>query len=54
MDGRIGFEVTTPDADEGYVHLCMGNRTARVDDPDEPGHFKILPNPSPEGAEKHH
>jgi len=51
---QLGCEVSTPGAPEGYLHLPLGNRTARVDDPDQPGVFKILPNPSPEGVETHH
>jgi len=51
---RLGCEVATPGAGEGYVCLRLTNRTARVDDPDKRGHFKVLPNPSPELEETHH
>jgi len=29
-------------------------RTTRVDAPDQPGVFKVLPNMPPEEAERHH
>lgn len=45
---RLGFEVATPGADEGYLFLRLTHRTARIDDPDKPVHFKVLPNASPE------
>lgn len=51
---RLGCEVATPNASEGYVFLRLANRTARVDDPDKRGHFKVLPNPSPDQEETHH
>ena len=51
---QLGFEVATPGADEGYLFLRLTHRTARVDDSDKPGHFKVLPNPAPEEAENHH
>jgi hypothetical protein len=51
---RLGFEMATPGVNEGYVCLRLANRTARVDDRDEHGHFKVLPNPSPEQEETHH
>ncbi len=50
----LGFEVTPPGGAEGYLHLLLETRTARVDDPDQPGVFKVLPNTSPEEAERHH
>ncbi|MDI1435175.1 hypothetical protein [Polyangium sorediatum] len=50
----LGFEVTPPGGAGGYLHLLLGTRRARVDDPDQPGVFKVLPNPSPEAAERHH
>lgn len=51
---RLGFEVATPGANEGYVCLRLANRTARVNDPDKRGHFKVLPNPSPDQDDTHH
>ncbi len=51
---KLGFEMATPGLNEGYVCLRLANRTARVDDPDNHGHFKVLPNPSPEQEDMHH
>lgn len=51
---RMGFEVATPVEREGYLCLRLSHRTARVHDPDKPGHFKVLPNPSPDHEKTHH
>lgn len=51
---QLGFQVATPNSDEGYLYLRLTNRTARVNDPDKHGHFKVFSNPSPEQDETHH
>lgn len=50
---RLGFSVSTPGAGEGYMHLSLAFRGPRIDE-DKPGHFKIVPNPSPDTAKIHH
>ena len=51
---QLGFVMSTPDAEQGYLHLDLDVRRPRVDDPDKPGYFRLLPNPLPFETDNHH
>ncbi len=51
---QLGFVMSTPDVNQGYLHLDLDVRRPRVDDPDKPGYFRFLPNPLPFETENHH
>ncbi len=50
---HMGFELSMAGETTGLMHLAQAFRNPRVDDPNGEGHFKVLPNLSPEQRRTH-
>ena len=51
---RMGFSVSTPGKPTGWLHMMLGDRTARIAGPDDDGRFKIVPNAAETKRQQHH